>query len=149
MEPHFTQREPFTVMGLLTEVRRGSETPALFARIWGGFESRRREIEALALGDAYFGVSFPTADEGVTDYVAGMMVAADAPVLEGLTTRAVPGGRSAVFECPVESIGETYRRIFTVWLPGAGVRLDPSAPVFEEYPGRDVPRPVRIHVPLR
>jgi predicted transcriptional regulator YdeE len=147
--PRLTQHEPFTVMGLLTRVRRGTETPALFAGIWSGFESRRRELEALAPGDAYLGVSFPTADESVTDYVAGTKVAADAPVLEGFVTRTVGGGRSAVFESPVEAIGDTCRHIFSAWLPGAGVQLDPTAPVFEEYPRSDTTGPVRIHVPIR
>ena len=53
-----------------------------------------------------------------------------------------------VFECPVEAIGETYRTIFTVWLPGSDARFDPTVPVFEEYPKGTSERPVRIYVPL-
>ena len=45
--------------------------------------------------------------------------------LRGLEKRTVVGGQFAVFDCPVEAIGETYRHIFTSWLPGATVRLDP------------------------
>lgn len=35
----------------------------------------------------------------MTDYLAGMMVAADAPILEGMEKRTVSGGQFAVFEC--------------------------------------------------
>ncbi len=118
MDPRITQREPFAVLGVVTQVRQGSETPELFANIWRKFESRRQEIEFLVIGEHYFGVNFPTDKEDVTDYLAGMMVAADVPILEGLEKRTVSGGQFAVFECPVESIGESYQHIFTEWLPG-------------------------------
>ena len=149
MNPQITQREPFAVLGVVTQVRQGFETPELFADIWKKFESRRQEIESLAIGAHYFGVNFPTDKEAVTDYLAGMMVAADAPILEGLEKRTVPSGQFAVFECPVEAIGESYQHIFTEWLPGATVRFNPTVPVFEEYPESRSQQPIRIHVPIR
>jgi len=85
----------------------------------------------------------------VTEYLAGKMVAADAPFLEGLEKRTVSGGQFAVFECPVEAIGESYRHIFQEWLPNTDVQLDPAVPVFEEYPESTSQRPVRVHVPVR
>jgi predicted transcriptional regulator YdeE len=144
-----TQREPFAVLGVVSHVRRGSETPGLFAGIWRRFESRRQEIESLSIGAHYFGVNFPTDTEDVTDYLAGMMVVADAPCPKGLERRTVSGGRFAVFECPVEAIGESYQHIFGVWLPGATVRLDPAMPVFEEYPESGSQQPVCVHVPIQ
>lgn len=92
---------------------RGSETPELFTRIWKEFESYRQRIAAVAIGRHYFGVSFPTNQEDETDYVAGMRVGDDAPVLPGLEKRTVSGGQFAVFECPVEAIGAMYQHIFT------------------------------------
>jgi len=53
----------------------------------------------------------------VTEYLAGMVVAAGTPPPEGLEARTVPGGEYAVFECPVDAIGATYQYIFSVWLP--------------------------------
>jgi predicted transcriptional regulator YdeE len=150
MEPRITWRRPFAVLGVVTRVRRGSETPQLFAGIWRKFESYRQKIESLAIGKDCFGVSFPTDTEDVTDYLAGMMVAADAAIPEGLEKRTISGGRFAVFECPVEAIGETYQHIFTVWLPGATVRFDPTVAVFEEYPESSTSlQPVCVHVPVR
>jgi predicted transcriptional regulator YdeE len=130
-------------------VRRGSESPELFARIWNAFEARRGEIELLALQKLYFGVTFPTEKEGVTDYLAGMTVADDTSKLEGLELRTVPGGEFAVFECPLDAIGATYQHIFSVWLPGATMQLDPAMPSFEEYPENTPQQPVGIHIPVR
>jgi predicted transcriptional regulator YdeE len=144
-----TQRGPFAVLGVVSQVRRGSETPELFAGIWRRFESYRQEIESLAIGKRYFGVNFPADKEDITEYLAGMMVADDAPILEGLEKRTVSGGQFAVFECPVEAIGESYRHIFTVWLPGATVQIDPTTPVFEEYPENTSQQPVCVHIPVR
>jgi len=149
MDPKITQCDPFAVLGIVTRVRRGSESPELFAGIWREFESCREQIESLAIGKHYFGVNFPTDREDVSDYLAGMMVAEDAPTPEGLEKRIVVGGRFAVFECPVEAIGETYRQVFTVWLPGAEVQFDPAVPVFEEYPECVSVQPVCIYVPVR
>jgi predicted transcriptional regulator YdeE len=149
MEPRIAARAPFAVLGVATRVSRGSESPELFTRIWKEFESYRQRIAAVAIGRHYFGVSFPTDQEGETDYVAGMMVGDDAPVLPGLDRRTVSGGQFAVFECRVEAIGAMYQHIFTVWAPGATVRFDPAVPVFEEYPESTAQQPVCIHVPLR
>ena len=149
MNSVMTWREPFAVLGVQSQIKRGSETPELFASIWKQFESRRQEIELLAIGNHYFGVNFPTDKEDVTDYLAGMMVPEELHVPEGLGKRTVSGGQFAVFECPVEAIGETYQHIFTVWLPDAPVLFDPSGPVFEEYPGKTSERLIRIHIPVR
>jgi len=78
-----------------------------------------------------------------------MMVSDSSHVPDGLQKRVVSGGQFAVFECPVEAIGESYRHIFTEWLPGAQVLFDPSVPVFEEYPGRSSLQQIRIYVPVR
>jgi len=149
MHPVMTRRGPFTVLGVQSQIKRGSETPELFACIWKQFESRGQEIELLAIGKHYFGVNFPTDQEDVTDYLAGMMVPDESHVPDGLEKRTVSGGQFAVFECPVEAIGETYRHIFTVWLPDAPVPFDPTVAVFEEYPGKTSERLIRIHIPVR
>jgi predicted transcriptional regulator YdeE len=148
MDPRFEHRNAFTVLGIQSGVKSGSETPELFAGIWERFESRRESIESLSTGDAYYGVNFPTGIEGVTDYLAGMMVANDSPEPEGLKKRLVQGGDYAVFECPVEGIGGCYRHAFTNWLPVAPVSFNPENPVFEEYPGKDSTLPVSIYIPV-
>ncbi|MEO1743301.1 MAG: zinc-binding dehydrogenase [Cyanobacteria bacterium J06629_9] len=149
MPPTIVQRTSFTVLGIVGQVRQGSETPELFSDIWQQFESRRQEIESLATGAHYFGVKFSTDQADVTDYLVGMRTPADVPVPEGLEKRTVPGSRFAVFEYPVEAIGEGYRHIFTEWLPAAAVQFNPTVPVFEEYPENGSQQPVGIYLPIR
>jgi predicted transcriptional regulator YdeE len=149
MTPPVTICNGFTVLGVRSRNRFGTETPELFRHVWQSFEARRPEIAAVATQPVYFGVSFPTDEEGVTDYLAGMMVASDTAAPDGLETRAVPSGEYVVFECPVEEIGATYQHIFGVWLPTAPVLFDPVRPPFEEYPESTPLQPVRLHIPVR
>jgi predicted transcriptional regulator YdeE len=144
-----TTRDTFAVLGVACPIRRGSESAELFGGIWKTFESRRREIASLATQEAYFGVSFPTDDEGLTEYLAGIMVAAGTPPPEGLEGRTVSGGEYAVFECPVDAIGATYRHVFSVWLPNAAVQFDAGRAPFEEYPANTPEQPVLLHIPVR
>jgi predicted transcriptional regulator YdeE len=149
MTPALAWREPMTVLGVARLVARGTESPDLFAHIWKVFESRQEEIRRVAIGARYFGVSFPTADVNVTDYLAGMEIPSSTPCPEGLEVRSMTGGSYAVFECPVDAIGATYQHVFGTWLPGATVQFDAGRPSFEEYP-EDVSRdPVRIWIPVR
>lgn len=149
MNPRMTTCDTFTVLGVACPIRRGSESAELFGRIWKTFESRRQEIEAVATRKVYLGVSFPTDQEDVTDYVAGMTVAQGAPAPDGLEARTVSGGRYAVFECPVDLIGATYQHVFGVWLPGTTVQFDAGRAPFEEYPENMLEQPVRLHIPVR
>jgi predicted transcriptional regulator YdeE len=139
----------FSVLGVASRIGRGSESPELFARIWRTFESRRQEIEQVATQKTYFGVSFPTDDECVTEYVAGMRIAPDTLAPEDLETRTVQGGEYAVFECQMEAIGTTYQHVFSVWLPKAAVQFDSGRAAFEEYPDKTPEQPVRLYIPVR
>ena len=148
LDPRIEHRSAFTVLGIQSRVKRGSETPELFAGIWEKFENRRESIESLSTGTAYYGVNFPTGMEEVSNYLAGMVVADNAEVPVGLVRRRVQGSDYAIFECPVEGIGECYQYIFSRWLPDAPLSFNPENPVFEEYPGKDTKLPVRVHIPV-
>ncbi len=139
----------FSVLGVASRISRGSESPELFGGIWRVFESRRQEIDSMATQRVYVGANFPTDDESVTEYVAGMRVAPGTRAPEGLEVRHVPGGEYAVFECSLDAIGATYQHVFTVWLPGAAVQFDPERAPFEEYPENTAEQPVRLHIPVR
>jgi predicted transcriptional regulator YdeE len=149
MTPRMTTCGTFAVLGVACRITRGSESPELFGGIWKAFESRRQEIASMATSTVYFGVNFPTDDERVTEYVAGMQVPPDTAVPADLEARDVPGGDYAVFECPLEAIGATYQHVFTVWLPSAAVRFDPGRAPFEEYPENTPEQPVRLHIPVQ
>ena len=149
MTPRMTTCGTFSVLGVASRVSRGSESPELFGRIWKLFESRRQEIESVATQKVYLGVSFPTDDEVVTEYLAGMRVAPDTPAPEGLEVRRVSAGEYAVFDCPLDAIGATWQHVFTVWLPNAAVQFDAAREPFEEYPEKTPEQPVRLHIPVR
>lgn len=149
MTPRMTSLGTFAVLGVVSRIGRGSESQELFGRVWKTFESRRQEIASSATQKVYFGVSFPTDEEGVTEYLAGMTIPAGTLSPEGLELRTVTGGQYAVFECPVDAIGATYRHIFSVWLPGAAVQFDARRAPFEEYPENTPELPVRLHIPIR
>ncbi|MBN2473250.1 MAG: GyrI-like domain-containing protein [Pirellulales bacterium] len=149
MDPSIVDREAFLAAGVVAPVRRGAESPELFARIWSDFESRRGELAARAVESSYFGVSFPTGDADVFDYLAGVAVADRSPPPAGCEIRTVAGGRFAVFACPVDGIGATYQQIFGTWLPGAAFDFDGARASFEQYPKDTAKDPVRIHIPVR
>jgi predicted transcriptional regulator YdeE len=149
LEPDIIDREAFKVAGVITRIKRGTETPELFARIWSTFESNRGEIAPHSIDKSYFGVSFPTADRELTDYLAGMMVADHTPPLAGCEMRTVAGGTFAVFECPVDGIGTAYQHIFGTWLPGAPFEFEGTSAPFEEYPEDTSNHPVRINIPIK
>ena len=148
MDSDIKKKETFSVLGVQFRVDKGSETSELFAGIWERFESYGEIIESLSTEKQYFGVNFPTPNEEVTDYMAGMMVAKDTSVPDGLVKRTVPGGDYAVFMCPVEEIGKCYLHIFTRWLPAAPVLFNSKNPVIEEYPEKNSTGPVRIYIPV-
>ena len=149
MTPRMATCGTFSVVGVASRIGRGSESAELFARIWKAFESRRQDIEPVATQKTYLGVSLPTDDERVTEYVAGMRVAPDTPAPDGLDCRTVQGGEYAVFECPVDAIGTTYQHVFSVWLPTAVVQFDNRRAAFEEYPENTPEQPVHLYIPVR
>jgi len=149
MTPRLTTCGTFSVLGVASRIGRGSESPELFSGIWKTFESRRQEIECVATQKVYLGVSFPTDEERVTEYLAGMRVAPDTPAPDELEVRRVSGGEYAVFECPLDAIGATYQHVFAVWFPTAAVQFDAGRAPFEEYPENTPDQPVRLHIPVR
>ena len=149
MEPTIADRQAFRVAGVTTRIKRGSESPELFTRIWSAFESHREELARHSIEKSYFGVSFPTAEADVVDYLAGMAVGENVAPMVGCEVRTVPAGKFAVFECPVTGIGQTYQHIFGKWLPAAPFEFDGASAPFEEYPEDTSKHPVRIHIPVR
>lgn len=148
MKHRIVYGEAFSILGIQACVKQGAETSELFGNIWQQFEQNIARIEPLAIGGQYYGINFPTAAEGVSEYLAGMRVADNSPVPDGLIKRTVPAGDYAVLECTVEGIGPAYQHIFGEWLPGAQFAFNPQRPVFEEYPEKGADLPVCIHIPI-
>ena len=149
MKPKITGRDAFVVLGTMTRITLADENSENYGLIWKNFESFNDQIKPLSTDGAYYGVSFTTGEEGGFDYVAGMAVAGVSTAPEGLVMRKVPAARYAVFECHVQTIGDTYRAIFGEWLPSSPYMLSSSAPSFEQYPPEgEKGSLVRIHIPI-
>ncbi len=149
MKPKITGRDAFVVLGTMTRITPADENSETYGLIWKNFESFHDQIKPLSTDGAYYGVSFAASEEGGFDYVAGMAVEDVSATSEGLVMRNIPAARYAVFECAVQSIGDTYRAIFSEWLPSSPYMLSSSAPSFEQYPPADEEGSlVRIHIPV-
>ncbi len=149
-EPDLVRREGFLVMGTVTRRKPGTERPETFVSIWSNFEAHRQRVQLLSVDSKYYGVSFAAGPDGSFDYLAGMAVRPVAETPAGLEVRAVPAATYAVFACPVQSIGETYRYIFGEWRARSGCVTDDASPAFEEYPpATDTNAAVLLHIPIR
>lgn len=149
MEPNIIDRDSFCVLGIASHVVRGAETPDTFQKIWENFESFREQIEPHSIDHSYYGISFPSSEGEIFDYIAGMSVKNVNPVPKGLEIREVPQGKYAVFDCAIKNVSATYRYIFGEWLPRSSYRLKTNAPSFEQYPPRDLrSTSVQLHIPI-
>ena len=149
-QPDIVRREGFLVMGTVTHRKPGTDRPEMFAAIWNDFETHQQSIKGHSVDSKYYGVSFAAGPDGSFDYMAGMAVRPVAETPEGLEVRKVPAATYAVFACPVQSIGQTYRYIFGEWRAESGYETDNATPAFEEYPpATDTNAPVLLHIPIR
>jgi len=149
MEPRIISHDGFHALGLSRKLAPEEQNEEVFKSIWSGFEERIEEIAIDAIDGAFYGLSFPGDQPGGVEYLAAMVVHPSAIPPEGMLLREVPTARYAVFECAVQSIGDTYRFIFQQWLPSTSFGLSPGVPVFERYPPEgEATSPVLIHVPI-
>lgn len=148
-EPRLQDREPFTVLGVKVRV---NPMTADYRAIWGDLYGPHDDaVKPFSRDGCYYSVYFETEEEGKDDLVVGMAVEGVESAPEGLLLCQVPGGREAVFDCPVSAIGPTWHAIFEEWMPSSGYRHDCDSAGFECFPpGADRGEvPVTIHVPVR
>ena len=140
----------FTLMGITC---RNSPDKIDYGREWHRFDDLQHTVEPLSTGDHFYGAYFGVEPESdVIDFVAGMAVQESAePPDDALVVRTVPGGRCAVFTCTMETIGETWARIYGEWEPPEGLTFDSTRPDLEAFApeGSQEPTAVRILVPMK
>jgi predicted transcriptional regulator YdeE len=150
MKTKIVKRDAFYVLGTMTRIVPEKDQEESFVSIWQEFESHHQTIRQSAAEPFFYGVSFNTDEEGLTDYLAGMAVSGEVRAPEGLVVRQIPAAHYAVFQCEMAKIGETYQFIFGQWLPGTSYGIDNRAPVFEQYPPEgEEASPVWIHIPIQ
>lgn len=149
-QPEIVHREGFLVMGTVTHRTPEADCPEVIAAIWNALDTLQQSIQRHSVDSKYYGVSFAAGPDGSFDYMAGMAIRPVEETPKGLEVRRIPAATYAVFACPVPSIGQTYRYIFSEWRAGSGYEIDHATPAFEEYPpATDTNAPVLLHIPIR
>ena len=120
---------------------------------WQRFVPHLGHVPAQLGADAY-GVCYNTDDEANMDYLCGVEVANFSALPPELTRLRVPPQRYAVFhhDDHISSISETFRAIFSRWLPESQCEIV-DAPLFERYTssfdGRTGMGGLEIWVPIK
>lgn len=117
MEPTFTTKPAFTVVGMLYRGR--NETGQEIPQLWDVFIPRRDEIKNRT--DIAYGVmgNYDPAT-GEFDYLAGFGVDRVDDIPEGMKRWDVPEQKYAVFTCTLRTLRQTYDAIYRQWLPQSG-----------------------------
>ncbi|WP_109126656.1 GyrI-like domain-containing protein [Dyella sp. C11] len=132
MDHRIVSLPAFTVVGMEHIAR----TPNDIGPLWRRFLPREHEIGHRTETGVSYGVCTPQPD-GMLRYVAGVAVAHDAAVPEGMVKFQVPAQKYGVFthRDVVARVGETFRTIHTRLLPKLGLRAQAGVE-FERYDER-------------
>ena len=147
MEPQITRLDAWTVMGV--QARVDYTTQPDFKAIWDESMEYLDRIAPHKTREGYFGVSFevPGTSDSVVDYIAGMAVAPDCPVADGVTAREVPAATYAVFEFPFDEMHQSIEHALHEWLPASRYERDRTTPVTDFLRFGD--GPVQFYLPVR
>jgi len=149
MNPEIIERAEFSVLGITARI---NPMEADYQDLWGNqFTPRQNEIFALAAEPGCYSFYFGTEQEGLADFIAGVIVEQGTPAPEGLVVRAAPGGQYAVFACTMATLSPTWGQIYAEWLPSSEYVEDESRPSYEYYAvdmGEGPDAPLTIHVPI-
>ena len=119
---------------VLGSVARINPMAADYPKIWSeGFDPHAPVVAEMAVEPGYYGIYYGSEQEGMVDFLAGMVVGEDATPPEGLELRLLPGGVYARFEGTMATIGETWGGIMGQWLPTSDYVEDLSRPAFEYF----------------
>jgi AraC family transcriptional regulator len=132
MDHQIVSLPAFTVVGL----EYISRSPSGIGALWERFLPREHEAGPSVEPGITYGVCMPMPD-GMLRYVAGVPVAGDAAVPEGMVKLTVPAQKYGVFthRGVVSGIGETFQTIHTRLLPKLGLRAQ-AGMEFERYDER-------------
>ncbi len=133
MEAKIVERPAFMVMGLKYQ---GKNQHHEISQVWGEFNQRMEQMH-YPFQDAAYGICnwIEGAEEGVFEYVSGVVVKSIDSLPEKFVLRMVPAHRYAVFahRGKLDTLGETYRNIYQVWLPQSGLKVHPDKFDMEVY----------------
>ncbi len=127
------ERPAFMVMGLKYL---GKNQHHEISQMWDEFNLRREQMKYPMQNEAYGVCNWVEgAEDGVFEYVSGVQVKGVDSLPENFVLRLIPAHRYAVFSHrgPLDTLGETYRNIYQVWLPQSGLKIHPDKFDMEVY----------------
>lgn len=135
MEPKFVEKDAFNVMGFSL---RGNPMTMNHKGAWDEFMKYYDKVMEFSIERGYYGVYFGVeGEEGVVELIAGMAVDNVDEVPQGLAMREVSKASYAVFECNMNTLGQTWGYIYGEWLPKSQQyenAEDATHACFELYP---------------
>ena len=142
-----TQQIPaMTIVGMNIRTKPLSpEIPAL----WPKFVARIPEIENPAEKFVAYGVMRPQPDALL--YLAGVSVAKQGRIPDGMESVTIPAGTYAVFSYPISQLGKGFGEIYQQILPKSGLRVLPGPSLErygEDFKAQDPQSPVGIWIPV-
>ncbi len=133
MDTKIVERPAFMVMGYRYL---GKNQHNEISHMWDKFNQRMEQMKYPPQPEV-FGVCnwVEGAEEGVFEYVSGVEIKSAETLPEGFVLRMVPAHRYAVFahRGKLDTLPETYRNIYQVWIPEAGLKLHPDRFDMEIY----------------
>ena len=154
------QREGFYVAGMVIRTSREvtgiAQQPAVWKDNWLVEQENRIYAMARPKEHGEYYISFPV-ETGLYRLVTCVKIADPEDVDRGLYVDWVPPGLYAVFSTPpteayfAETVVDTWRYAFDVWLPQSGYTLDPQGLDYEFYDERchGAPFSMDICIPLK
>jgi AraC family transcriptional regulator len=150
MEVKFFDHQTIKLAGyaMKTSSRNGENFKAV-PQFWGAYMSDGRmqklHSESFVKNHTEYGVCFPEDADGSFEYVIGVEIKEGAKAGEGYYCCEIPAASYAVFTTPQadaagfsDAIQQTWRDIFSQWLPKSGRRIDEAGLSFELYDERSM-----------
>jgi len=139
VEPKIKYCKAFSVVGLEYY---GENKHNEIGEMWGKFNKMSNSIQNKVIPmEAAFGVCYmlPDDKEGSFHYIASIAVTSLDKIPSGMIGKVIRDSNYAVFTHygKLDTLGETYHKIYQEWLPGTGLRIRADLD-FEYYDERFV-----------
>ncbi len=127
MEPKIVTKPAFSVVGMMYF---GKNENNDIPQVWQKLMARVKEIDRKSW--LAYGVCSEMEEDGRFHYMAGFEIEDETDIPTGMESWNVAEQTYAVFPCTLQTIGETYHRIFETWLPQSEYEKA-DGPDFELY----------------
>ncbi len=145
--PRIVERSSFTIVGVTVSGQPGEIN---YADVWARqYAPLVPVLRPLSVDNGSYGASFTGQDK--TTYIAGVAVAEETAIPQGLEQREIPAARYAVFDCTLSTMAATVQEAYGQWFHASGMQPDDDAANFEYYlpHGGAGEMHVEIYIPIK